>query len=233
MQSLPTFTKRAAIQIKRLLAKFAKDLPPDTYMPCVGWEIGFEEAFVPRPILGLHEKALVPQSFQVECHGLKIAYNLPDSVMQMHGASVLDFDGKQFVFVEPSGARMGPTTEFLNVDLDLRVEDGLDDLLDALGSSVIVLQRTAHQLSLEMDQPFVSLEETILAWVALVEKLPPRARRLWDQCERRSFNIGIQAEMSPDQMCFEMSKHTIMLLAEIQAEFVITVYAPVGSLPGE
>jgi hypothetical protein len=106
MQSIPTFTKRAAVEIKRLLAKFAKDLPPDTYMPCVAWEIGFEEAFPPRPVLGLHEKALVPQSFQVECHGLTIAYNLPDSVMQMHRASVLDFDGKQFVFVEPSSARM-------------------------------------------------------------------------------------------------------------------------------
>jgi hypothetical protein len=67
--------------------KFANDLPHDTYIPCVGWEVGFEDDFVPRPALGLHERALVPQSFQVECHGLKIAYNLPDSVMQMHGLS--------------------------------------------------------------------------------------------------------------------------------------------------
>jgi hypothetical protein len=105
--ALPTFTKRAAIEIERLLAKFARGLPPDTYIPCVGWELGFEEDFAPRPVLGLHEKALVPESFQVECHGLEISYNLPDNVMRMHGASVLDFDGRQFVFVEKSGAQTG------------------------------------------------------------------------------------------------------------------------------
>jgi hypothetical protein len=105
--AVPAFTKRAAIEIERLLAKFARDLPPDTYIPCVGWDLGFEEDFAPHPVLGLHEKALVPPSFQVECHGLKIAYNLPDDVMRMHGASVLDFDGKQFVFVEKSGAQTG------------------------------------------------------------------------------------------------------------------------------
>jgi hypothetical protein len=107
MPHLPKFTQRAAIEIRRLMDKFANDLPHDTYIPCVGWEVGFEDDFVPRPALGLHERALVPQSFQVECHRLKIAYNLPDSVMQMHGLSVLDFDGKQFVFVERSSAQKG------------------------------------------------------------------------------------------------------------------------------
>jgi hypothetical protein len=123
----------------------------------------------------------------------------------------------------------GSITQFLNVDLDLHARDGLDDLLDAFGASVIVLQRTNHQLSLEMNQPFSSVEETLdetlHGWVSLVEKLPPRARELWNQCELKSFNIGIRAGKSPHQACFEISKHTVSLLADIQSEIAVTVYA--------
>jgi hypothetical protein len=48
------------------------------------------------------------------------------------------------------------TTEFLNVDLDLHVRDGLDDMIDAFGASVFVLQRTAHQVSAGDDPGFPS-----------------------------------------------------------------------------
>jgi hypothetical protein len=118
----------------------------------------------------------------------------------------------------------GSTTEFLNVDLDLRAQEGLDDLAEAFGASVIVMQRAAHLLSLEMNQPFSSVEETLLGWVSLVEKLPPRARELWDQCELRSFNIGILAGKSPHQAGFRISQRVVSLVSEIGSEIAITVY---------
>jgi hypothetical protein len=118
------------------------------------------------------------------------------------------------------------TTEFLNVDLDLHGRDGLDDLIDAFGGSVFVLQRTAHQLSLEMTQSFPSADETLLGWVSLIEKLSPRARRLWDRCELRSFNIGIRAGRRPHQMCFDISKRAVSSVADVQSEIAITVYGP-------
>jgi hypothetical protein len=117
-------------------------------------------------------------------------------------------------------------TEFLNIDLDLHGRDGLDDLIDAFGASVFVLQRTAHQLSLEMTDTFPSADETLLGWVSLIERLSPRARGLWDQCELRSFNIGIRAGRSPHQMCFEISRRAVSLVADVQSEIAITVYAP-------
>jgi hypothetical protein len=118
----------------------------------------------------------------------------------------------------------GSTTEFLNVNLDLRAPEGLDDLAEAFGASVIVMQRATHLLSLEMNQSFSSVEETLVGWVSLVEKLPPRARALWDQCELRSFNIGIRAGESPHQAGFQMSQRVVSLLAEIGSEIAITVY---------
>jgi hypothetical protein len=99
MPTLPKFTKRAAIEIARLERKFAADLPPGKYMNCVGWEIGHDDNFTPRPELGLHEIALVPGEYQVECHGLRLAYSIPLHVLATLGDSVLDFDGHQFVFV--------------------------------------------------------------------------------------------------------------------------------------
>jgi hypothetical protein len=119
----------------------------------------------------------------------------------------------------------GSTTEFLNVDLDLRARDGLDDLAEAFGASVIVVQRTAHLLSLEMNRRFSSVEETIVGWVSLVGKLPPQAQELWHQCELRSFNVGIQAGKGPHQRCFRISERVVSLVSEIRAEIAITVYA--------
>jgi hypothetical protein len=117
-------------------------------------------------------------------------------------------------------------TGFLNVDLDLQAQDGLDDLVDALGASVIVLQSSAHRLSLEMAEPFSSVEETLRGWTSLVERLSPEARRIWERCEFRCFNIGIQAGKGPQQECFMISKRAVSLFAGLQADIAMTVYAP-------
>jgi len=101
---LPGFTARAAHEIRRLIATFGKDLPPDKYVNCVGWEIGFEDNFQGRPAIGLHEVDQVPESLIVECHGIRLAYNIPDDVMAALHSSVLDFDGTNFVFVSSEEA---------------------------------------------------------------------------------------------------------------------------------
>jgi hypothetical protein len=104
MGTPPKFTERATHEIRRLIAKYASDLPEGKYMPCVGWEIGFDKNFRARPAMGLHEVAIVPDSLIVECHGMKVAYNIPDDVMATLHSSLLDFDGKEFVFVDSGDA---------------------------------------------------------------------------------------------------------------------------------
>jgi hypothetical protein len=115
---------------------------------------------------------------------------------------------------------------FLNVDLDLR-GDGLEELLGYLGSSVLVMHRAARQLSLELsDSGNDPLDVTLAKWIELIQSLPEPARAIWDRCELRSMNIGIQSAERPHAALFAVSRTTVSELAGLQAEIALTVYAP-------
>ena len=116
-------------------------------------------------------------------------------------------------------------TQFLNVDLDIRVQAGLQTLLDAMGSSVIVLNQTAQTASVELNQENMSLEETTAKLVELVNSLPPEAKTIWGQCELRSLNVGIQAGVEPHSSEFAISQETVSAIADAGLEIVVTVYA--------
>ncbi|KRR07233.1 hypothetical protein CQ12_00035 [Bradyrhizobium jicamae] len=117
-------------------------------------------------------------------------------------------------------------TQFLNVDLDIRVQDGLETLLDAMASSVIVLNQTAQTASVELNESYLSLEETTAKLVELVNSLSSEARTIWEQCELRSLNIGILAGVEPHSSEFAISKETVSAIADAGLEIVVTVYAP-------
>lgn len=102
MAGMPKFTERAAEQISRLEAFHTRDLPPGKYMSCVAW--GGDLDAEPGPILGVHEVEVVTDEFQVECHGVKLAYSFPEDIQATLHSSVLDFDGKRFVFVQAGEA---------------------------------------------------------------------------------------------------------------------------------
>jgi hypothetical protein len=102
MVGMPKFTKRAAEQIARLEEFHTRDLPPGKYMSCVGW--GGDLDADPGPVIGLHYVEAVPEEFQIECHGVRLAYNFPTHVLATLHSSVLDFDGERFVFVESGDA---------------------------------------------------------------------------------------------------------------------------------
>jgi hypothetical protein len=119
-------------------------------------------------------------------------------------------------------------TEFLNVDLDIRVQAGLETLLDAMGSSVVVLNQTAKTASVELNEPHLPLEETTAKLIELVNSLSPEARSIWEQCEWRSLNIGIRAGVEPHSCEFAISKETVSAIADAGLEVVVTVYAPLS-----
>jgi hypothetical protein len=117
-------------------------------------------------------------------------------------------------------------TRFLNVDLDLRAKTGLDEMLQALAPPLFILHQTEDRASAELVQSVSSLEQTICGLVAVIEALSPRARDLWDRCDMRTMNIGIQAGAEPHDACFTISKHAVSLLACVRSDIAITVYAP-------
>ena len=116
-------------------------------------------------------------------------------------------------------------TAFLNVDLDIQSRAGLDELISLLSSSVIVLHKTQHEASVELNESYTSLEDTVVGWINLIESLPPEARDILSRCESRSMNIGVQAGSQPKAAMFAISRETTSRLAEWQFELVFTVYA--------
>jgi hypothetical protein len=118
------------------------------------------------------------------------------------------------------------TTTFLNVDLDLRVDRGLDELLKILEPFAFVLNKSTQEASVELRQGPHSLDDTLKKFVEHIERLPPQAKRLWNQCEYRRFNVGIQAGTEPHEARFTISNKVIGQLANIGSELTVTVYAP-------
>jgi hypothetical protein len=70
-------------------------------------------------------------------------------------------------------------------------------------------------------------DEAIRAFVRMVEALPPFARRCWREASSRTFDIGIQAGLSPSP--FEdvrLQPKTLQAVSRVVGTILVTVYAP-------
>ncbi len=107
MVKQPKFTKRAAEEIARLEAVRRAHLPPGNYMSFIGWAEDWEPDASPDPASGYYafsDAKGIPEDLQVECHGVRIVYIIPDRLLAKLRSSVLDFDGERFVFVKSDEA---------------------------------------------------------------------------------------------------------------------------------
>ena len=116
-------------------------------------------------------------------------------------------------------------THFLNVDLDIRARAGLDQLLRSMAPSVIVMNQSEHFASVELNET-LSLEETAVKFIELIESFSPAVRDIWNRCEWRRLNIGVQAGSQPHSSTFALSERIVSLIAAVKLEVVFTVYAP-------
>ncbi|WNG16797.1 hypothetical protein [Cystobacter fuscus] len=116
------------------------------------------------------------------------------------------------------------TTRFLNVDLDLRARSGLAELVRALEPTMTVMHHEGDFASLELHEHPEDIDDAMRRFVELIHALAPEARALWDGCESRQMNIGIQAGAEPHSMGFGLSFHSMRLLVGIGAEVEFTVY---------
>ncbi len=116
-------------------------------------------------------------------------------------------------------------TEFLNVDLELHTRSGLNELIEALRPSVCVLTQTDQFAGIELrDRQPASINDAIFGYFEIVQALSPTARALWNTCERRCLNVGIQAGTQPHAVEFAVSEKTVSFAAAMGAEIVFTVY---------
>ena len=117
-------------------------------------------------------------------------------------------------------------TRFLNVDLDLRSSQDLTPLLDTLQPHAHTIHDEPGLTSLELNEHAADVESTLLVFVAAIEALPAPARALWDRCEERAFDVGIEGGLTPHSTTFPVTASTLEKLARLGATLRFTIYAP-------
>jgi hypothetical protein len=123
-------------------------------------------------------------------------------------------------------------TRFLNVDLELVATFDLAPLLQSLNAETFTLRDSVAEgrrtVWMELHPDPKDTDEAILRYSMLVESLPSDIRRLWDACEDRRLNVGIQSGLAPHITAFPISTAAIAKLVAIAAHLEITVYSAGG-----
>ena len=104
MPDLPKLTRRAAQEIARRETAHRRHLPPGNYLSFIGCEVEVEPNYPPNPPIRPHylfsDAAGVPADYQVECHGVRVAYAIRERILARLGPCFLDFDGERFTFIK-------------------------------------------------------------------------------------------------------------------------------------
>jgi len=72
----------------------------------------------------------------------------------------------------------------------------------------------------------MSADDTIVALIRLIRRLPRLQRKIWDSARRREFNVGIEAGLEPHGFELRLQQRTLEAIADVRGALVITVYAP-------
>lgn len=120
-------------------------------------------------------------------------------------------------------------TRFLNVDLELVATFDLAPLLEHFNPTTFTLRDSVDDgrrtVWLELGADPKDTDGAILRYAMLVESLPSDIRQLWDECEDRCLNVGIQSGLTPHASAFRISPDAIAKLGTIAARLEITVYS--------
>ncbi len=117
---------------------------------------------------------------------------------------------------------------FLNVDLDIESTSKLDSLASAMGKKVNVLHsgpglERRYKLVLEVTGAHEGPDATIHALCAIVEGVPPGARRTWN-ASRRVFDVGYEIRESERLSHFSLRPDTLERIARLGAFLAVTTY---------
>ena len=119
--------------------------------------------------------------------------------------------------------------KFLNVDLEIESASPLDLIATAMGKRVDVLhpgpaaRHGRHLLVLESARYLKKPDPAIHALCAVVESLPPAARRIWS-ASRREFDVGYELRSSERSARFSLRPDTLERVARLGATLTVTYY---------
>ena len=125
----------------------------------------------------------------------------------------------------------GEATHFLNVDLELVTRGEVDALLAHWGSLVMLrdsVEDGKRTIWIELEEEYLDADSTLGGFLVLVESLPAPLRRLWDDCDDRCFNVGVQAGAAPpNSVALRIASDTLRRMAAMKGRVEFTVYGVV------
>lgn len=118
--------------------------------------------------------------------------------------------------------------EYLNTDLEIESSADLAIIVKEFGEDVQVLfEGKAQQYNMatfEADYHFLGADEAVSHFCLLVENLSPEARKIWDNCVSRVFDVGYRSGDSANCFRTEIRTATVKRVAAIGASIFITIY---------
>jgi hypothetical protein len=122
----------------------------------------------------------------------------------------------------------GSATKFLNVDLEVVGTVDLDPLVEHLAGAAFVLRDDSEEgrrtLWFELEQSEPTVDATLRRFLALLSTLSPQLSALWEACEDRCLNLGIQSGLAPHHSTYRLAAETLAGIAALSIRLEITVY---------
>lgn len=116
---------------------------------------------------------------------------------------------------------------FVNVDLEVEFRADPTALIEALEPRAMLLhvQRVGrlHRATFELLPDPKDSATAIRRFVALIEKLPPPARALFDRARSRAFDIGVEVS-AKKTVAVQISTREVRNAARVNAAIAVTAY---------
>lgn len=123
-----------------------------------------------------------------------------------------------------------PEIRYLNTDLDLVSPEPMEPLIAHLESKgVSPLMPTLGDngnwyATCETDESYPEPDANIAAMLTAIESMHPEARRCWDVCTKRDFNVGYNCGDEPWAFTQSLSSESLRRMAACGATFTLTLY---------
>ncbi len=127
---------------------------------------------------------------------------------------------------------MAKRTTFLNVDLDITSAADLTPLasaVEAAGAIVLTCHRApdgSFCMLVEVGEDTHSMADTIDRLIDLVDTLDTVPRRLFDEADSRTFNVGIEAGQQPEVHVEQLEPAQVAAIGRLHAGVAVTLYPP-------
>jgi hypothetical protein len=119
---------------------------------------------------------------------------------------------------------------YLNTDLEIESAHDLSLIVEEFGEDVLVhhhgeINGYQHaSCSSGSAGMYAEADGTINDLCSLIENLSPAARKVWDGCCTRRFDIGYESGTAPRSFSSEVRAATVQRVAALGGSLVVTIY---------